>query len=57
MLGVLLYIALFKQLKVEVSKFTELKSLVVTSKSIKETQVAWIVLCYPMNLLAYLPVV
>jgi|TARA_R110001606_G_scaffold161520_1_gene305425 hypothetical protein len=31
--------SLFKQLKVEVSKFTELKSLVVTSKSIKETQV------------------
>ena len=30
---------LFKQLKVEVGKFTELKSLVKTSKSIKETQV------------------
>ena len=32
--------SLFKQLKVDVSKFTELKSLVKTSKSIKETQVA-----------------
>ena len=31
--------SLFKQLKVDVNKFTELKSLVVTSKSIKETQV------------------
>ena len=31
--------SLFKQLKVDVSKFTELKSLVKTSKSIKETQV------------------
>ena len=31
--------SLFKQLKVEVSKFTELKSLVKTSKSIKQTQV------------------
>ena len=31
--------SLFKQLKTDVSKFTELKSLVVTSKSIKETQV------------------
>jgi len=30
---------LFKQLKADVSKFTELKSLVVTSKSIKETQI------------------
>ena len=30
---------LFKQLKADISKFTELKSLVVTSKSIKETQV------------------
>ena len=30
---------LFRQLKADVSKFTELKSLVVTSKSIKETQV------------------
>ena len=30
---------LFKQLKTDVSKFTELKSLVKTSKSIKETQV------------------
>jgi len=30
---------LFKQLKVDISKFTELKSLVKTSKSIKETQV------------------
>ncbi len=32
--------SLFKQLKVDVSKLTELKSLVKTSKSIKETQVA-----------------
>ena len=32
--------SLFKQLKVDISKFTELKSLVKTSKSIKETQVA-----------------
>ena len=31
--------SLFKQLKADVSKFTELKSLVKTSKSIKETQV------------------
>ena len=31
--------SLFKQLKVDVSKFTELKSLVKTSKSISETQV------------------
>jgi len=31
--------SLFKQLKVEAGKFTELKSLVKTSKSIKETQV------------------
>ena len=31
--------SLFKQLKVEVNKFTELKSLVKTSKSIKQTQV------------------
>ena len=31
--------SLFKQLKVDISKFTELKSLVKTSKSIKETQV------------------
>lgn len=31
--------SLFKQLKVEATKFTELKSLVKTSKSIKETQV------------------
>ena len=31
--------SLFKQLKVDVSKFTELKSLVKTSKSIKETQI------------------
>ena len=31
--------SLFKQLKTDVSKFTELKSLVKTSKSIKETQV------------------
>jgi DNA primase len=31
--------SLFKQLKVDVNKFTELKSLVKTSKSIKETQV------------------
>ena len=31
--------SLFKQLKVDVSKFAELKSLVKTSKSIKETQV------------------
>ena len=30
---------LFKQLKADISKFTELKSLVVTSKSIKETQI------------------
>ena len=31
--------SLFKQLKADVSKFTELKSLVKTSKSIKETQI------------------
>jgi len=31
--------SLFKQLKIDTSKFTELKSLVKTSKSIKETQV------------------
>ena len=35
---------LFKQLKTDVSKFTELKSLVKTSKSIKETQVVFSVI-------------